>query len=310
VSDTLAEIFSRVLDEGRRDEARALPGLERLLAERIAEVHAAWPGLSLTTEQFFAHVAARVPEGWPLERAVGELRLCDLYLACACATLDETALKSFDDAYIPEVRRALSRVQTNAVSIDDAKQMLREKLFVSHAGDPPTITKYSGRGDLRNWVRVVLSHLVIDRAREYERRQEVPIDTADALDIPSELDVELGYLKVRYRSEFQSAFAAAIGSLTSRQRNLLRQQAVFGTSLGEIAAVYSVHRATGVRWLAEAREQLYSSTRRALERSLQLERGEFESLLRLVRSQLEVSLERLLCTPDPTGDGPRHRSAR
>jgi RNA polymerase sigma-70 factor (ECF subfamily) len=303
VPDTLSEILSHVLDEGRREEARALPGLEPLLAERLAEVQAAWPGLSLTSEQFFAHVAARLPEGWPLERALGELRLTDLYLACACATLDEAALKSFDDHYITEVRRALSRAKTNAVSIDDAKQMLREKLFVSRGGDPPAITKYSGRGDLRSWVRVVLSHLVIDRAREYERRQEVPIDTADALEIPSELDVELGYLKVRYRNEFQSAFAGAIQSLTSRQRNLLRQQAVFGTSVAEIAAVYSVHRATAVRWLADAREQLYASTRRALEQALQLERGEFESVLRLVRSQLEVSLERLLRTPDPTPDG-------
>jgi RNA polymerase sigma-70 factor (ECF subfamily) len=293
VTETSYAVFLDRLDERRRVEAHAVPKLAALLAERISQAQQTWPKVSVPPERFLSHLATRLPEGWPLERALTELRIPDLYLACACADGDGAALQAFDAAYLPEARRSLARLRTATVPVDDLAQMLREKLFVSPAG-APGIVKYSGRGSLRNWVRVLLTHLLVDLGRERQRRAEAPLETSDELDIPVVPDIEVDYLKISYRAEFKAAFAAATRGLSSRQRNLLRQQLLFGVSVEQIATLHSVHRATASRWLAEAREQLYLGTRRELEQRLDLDPSEFESLLRLVRSQIEVSLERLL----------------
>jgi RNA polymerase sigma-70 factor (ECF subfamily) len=58
--------------------------------------------------------------------------------------------------------------------------------------------------------------------------------------------------------------------------------------------MHGVHRATSARWLKRVREQLYQETRRGLMARLRLTPSEFESALRLVRSQLDVSIVRHL----------------
>ena len=98
----------------------------------------------------------------------------------------------------------------------------------------------------------------------------------------------------RYREDFKAAFEEAFASLDAKSRNLLRQSLLDNLSIDQLGAIYRVHRATAARWLASARDQVLEETRSVLRRRLQIDEREFMSLMNLVRSQLDLSLARLL----------------
>ena len=79
-----------------------------------------------------------------------------------------------------------------------------------------------------------------------------------------------------------------------RERTLLRLHTVEGLSLERMGVMYRKDKATLSRWLAAAREKLAEETRARLAERLALAPPELASLLRAIRSQLEVSLLRLL----------------
>ena len=80
----------------------------------------------------------------------------------------------------------------------------------------------------------------------------------------------------------------------NRERTLLKQQIVDGLGIDELGALYEVHRATAARWVAAAREKLLLRTRRAFMVRVRISSDECESIMRMVRSQLDVSLHRRL----------------
>ena len=86
-------------------------------------------------------------------------------------------------------------------------------------------------------------------------------------------------------------------ALSDREKNLLRQSAIDGLSIDDLAALYRVHRATCARWLEAAREALFSDTRRRLIDEAGIAEAECDSIIRLVQSQLHVTLRRVLA-PD------------
>jgi RNA polymerase sigma-70 factor (ECF subfamily) len=108
------------------------------------------------------------------------------------------------------------------------------------------------------------------------------------------LDPELAYLKSHYRELMQSAFADAVASLEPRQRLALRYQLVEHLNTERIGALFGVHAATARRWVALAREQLWNATRHGVMHRLGIRPAEFESIVRLVRSELDMSVARLL----------------
>ena len=59
-----------------------------------------------------------------------------------------------------------------------------------------------------------------------------------------------------------------------------------------------VHPTTVSRWLAVAREHVLAETRRRLRERLGISASEIESLMRILPSQLGLSLERLLPRPE------------
>src|SRR5262249_39179513 len=93
-----------------------------------------------------------------------------------------------------------------------------------------------------------------------------------------------------YRGAFRDAFRAAVKALGDDQRLLLRQNVLDGLSIDRLAVFYRVHRATVARRLESARKALLDGTHRMLAARLQVRAEEVESILRLIASQLEVSL--------------------
>ena len=87
---------------------------------------------------------------------------------------------------------------------------------------------------------------------------------------------------------------AAIRELEPRDRLLLKYHYLDGLTVDRIGALYTVHRATAARWIAAAREMLATRTQRILLEKLRVTPSELRSIARLVESQLDLSMRRLL----------------
>ena len=96
-----------------------------------------------------------------------------------------------------------------------------------------------------------------------------------------------------YRREFELALREAIQVLSDRERTLVRQHFLDGVTIFQLARLHRVHRATAGRWLENARDAILASTRARLMTRLDVPRGEVESIIRLVLSQLELNLRPL-----------------
>ena len=79
-----------------------------------------------------------------------------------------------------------------------------------------------------------------------------------------------------------------------RERNLLKQSVLFGATVDDLGALYKVHRATAARWIAAAREHLVEETRQRMIAHLRIGPAEYDSILELIHSQLDVSVSRVL----------------
>jgi RNA polymerase sigma-70 factor (ECF subfamily) len=62
----------------------------------------------------------------------------------------------------------------------------------------------------------------------------------------------------------------------------------------QVAQIYNVHRVTVARWLSKTRRTLLQAIRRALRSEHQLSDKEIQSIVRLVETQVSLSMERLL----------------
>jgi RNA polymerase sigma-70 factor (ECF subfamily) len=231
-----------------------------------------------------------------------ELRVEELALVAACLARDPAALATFDRTYRPALLAAIRRVVPPSVTEDDVLQLAYAKLFVGDASHPPALTTYAGRGSLEGWLRLLAARLALDLRRGGAGR-EIPVDD-DLLAWPApDANPALASLRARYGAAFKTAFEHAMTTLTPRERNVLRQQVLYQMTLDQIAAVHRVHRSAVARWLADARASLLIATREGLSADIGATRAEVESLIAVLHSQLDVSLERLLTpTAEPAGE--------
>src|SRR5262249_16886073 len=116
--------------------------------------------------------------------------------------------------------------------------------------------------------------------------------------LPISGDPELDYVKKQYRDDFREAFQTALEQLSVRERNVLRHSFLYDLSIDQISAIYHVHRATAARWIAKAQDKVLAQTKRHLTKRLRLSRSECESLVRSLRSRLDITLRRFLGEED------------
>ena len=288
----LAATFLRARGAGEADPPPALDERLRALCE---QGRAGWPTLDLTDEEFVHHLARVTPAGQALPAA--DLRAADLWLACACAGGDPRALELLSRHFLSALPPALARIDRDPAFADEALQVVREHLLVAKDGAPGRIAEYRGEGPLEGWLRVaaVRAALRLQRQRKPEQLAEAAeAEPAQSAALEPALGPELEYIKRRYRPEFEAAFREALAALSGRPRLVLRLHQIEGLSIDKIGAQFGVHRATAARWILAAREELLADTRKRLMERLRLEAGELDSLMRVVASQLDVSMNALL----------------
>ena len=267
--------------------------LSPLFDAAVARAEAAWPDVHVDRERFASFLDARIEEA-DLEHAKVE----DLWAACACAGGDVRAIRAVERRYFPDVDASLGKMGLAADRAGEVKQGLRKLVFVGDVGSdgapvPPRIAEYRGSGDLRAWLRVTAMRGALKLLRKHGRETSASDDAL--LEARSSADdPELAYMKAAYRASFRAAFQEALESLHPKERTLLKQQIVDGLGIDELGGLYQVHRATAARWVASAREKLLTRTRRTFMMNARITSDECESIMRLVRSQLDVSLHRRL----------------
>ena len=159
-----------------------------------------------------------------------------------------------------------------------------------------------GRGDLRRWVRSVAVRTCLNELRKGKREILVDDDHLIAQHAIAADDPEVEYMKRTYAAEFKAAFADALAQLGAREQTLLRYHHVDGLNIDEIGAIYRVHRVTAFRWLEKAKNQLVQRTLELLRARLKLTPPELDSVLRMIRSQIHLSLVRQLGGPSDKVD--------
>jgi len=248
----------------------------------VSAARAAWPDVVFREDDFAAFVAARSPS---IERAG------DLLVAFASAAGDPLALAILEREYLARLPALLSsRLGAEAAEV---VQMVRERMLVPDAsGTPARIASYAGRGALLGWLRVAAVRLALNLQRS--RRREVPFDEDVELAQRASGDLAMDDLKRRYRTEFKEAFGAALAALAPRERLLLRQHYLDRLPMETIGRLHQVHRITIVRWMDAARVALARETRRELGARLRIDHEELESILRLLESQMDMSIRAFL----------------
>lgn len=285
----LTALFERSLPAG---QTVAAPVGERLEA-LWAAARARWPELPDDRDGFVCHLAARIgaSRDVAIEVALAGVHGPDLYLALHAAHGDPRAIQFVLAGPFAVARAVLINLRCARELAHDVEQDVRTLLFVGNLGGHPKLADYSGRGELKSWIASITARIARKRFGRDDPADDV-VDLAAGGDDP-----ELAYFKDTYREAFEAAVRGALAVLSVRERNLLRQHYLDRLTLDELAALYRAHRATVARWLAAARQHIQDHTRAALVEQLAISDDEFESVVRLVRSQAEISVRRLLDQP-------------
>ncbi len=266
------------------------------LATSLAQLHgtaqAAYPEHVVDATTFAVELARRLGELATLEQ-VAAVRADHLLLAIAGCAGDEGALRRLDAELVPVVAAAAARLQALPHQVDDVRSHVRRVLFASEPGRPAALQEFSGRGDLRSYVRVIATRELV-RVINQGRRGVAVLDEA-VLNLASPMDdPALTYLRERYRSDVDAAMRSALAGLADGERALLRYSLIDGWTVDRIGALYGVHRATAARRVAAARAAFAAAIRSELAGRLAIPDEEVDSIIRLVQSRIDASIERLL----------------
>jgi RNA polymerase sigma-70 factor, ECF subfamily len=287
------------IDELARGSGLAAPSraaAEAAWAAALAAAREAWPQVRLDEPLLAAFFGPRLT-GADLAAALATAPVADLAIAAACLAQEPTAHAAFD-AVLTEVDAAGASTRSPRELVEDVKQVLRVQLLVPRDGKPPGIGGYKGKGPLRGWLRITATRELIRHQKKRTREAARPLEELLGAALRDGGDPVLDQMKEEYRAEFAAALREAIAALSAEDRTLLRQQIADGLSIDALGAAYGVHRATAARWANRARGALVAATRIQLAARLAVSADEIDSVIRLVRSQLDASVVRYLRESD------------
>ncbi|NPD24439.1 sigma factor-like helix-turn-helix DNA-binding protein [Corallococcus exiguus] len=287
----LAALLRTHVPSERRAQLEEGEDLEALLREHLTVARNAWPSVALATESFLRHLALHLPD----TGAVAVLREChaaDLYLACACGEGHPAALRAFEQHLLQQVPSRLASMPRTQV--DEALQLLRERLLMGSGGEPPRILTYSGRGALLAWV-VISTARIASQLKTRDARQELFDEPPEALvQLLSTGDPEHELLRKDLRELLVDVLRKVLEALPPRERTLLRLHHLHGFTMDRLATMYGESRSGVARRVLQSRERLLKLLRAELAGRLKPDDAALDSLLGLVNSQLDLSLNRLM----------------
>ena len=256
---------------------------DQAVEQAFARGKQTYPGIDVDLEAFRSQCQRVLGDAaeWDWKRFGTELFLC-----CGCAKSDAEATRVLEAEVRPQVVKSISSIDGDSEFVEEALQILRDKLLV---GPRAKIADYAARGPLVAWLSVAAARVALDLIRSRNARKLQHADLPDRL-AQTDTSPLNDIVKSRYADSFQRALKTAISSLPSRERNLLRLQLVGRCSIDQLGRMSLVHRATAARWLEGARNRVFESVREQMKMEHHLTDGEFDSIARGVRSQLDLSI--------------------
>jgi RNA polymerase sigma-70 factor (ECF subfamily) len=241
----------------------------------------AWPQLAseVTEGELAEFLAARAPADPPPS--------ADLLLVCACVLGRPAALAALEKHVLSQIPGWVARIDPSPDFGEDVAQAVRELLLT---GDRPRLREYAGKGSLEGWVRVSSVRIAL-RQKQRRAAGQQPISSHDGQETS---DPGSDLAKAQARAEVEEALEAVLASLDAESRAWLKLYYLDGLSHAKIASVFAVHTSTISRRLSSLEERVLGAVRERLKVQLRLPTAEVDSLIRFVRSQLEVSLGQAL----------------
>jgi RNA polymerase sigma-70 factor (ECF subfamily) len=267
------------------DEARTLaPGVLSLYQAG----QAAWPGVACPAAAYARHVAGCLQA----DAGPGGLHGADLYLAAAVLSGDRAAQAEVERLVRAQAQAAAARLDPGPAFAAEVTQEVLERLLLPREDAPPRLADYAGQGPLPAFLRVMAMRTALNLRGSGARTASV--DEAALAALGDAADVEARYLRAQYQEAFREALHTAFAGLDRELRQVVRMHYGGGLSGQAIARLLGVDRSTVVRRLASARAALFSETRRLLQERLRLPQAELDSLIAVLRSQIELSLSTIL----------------
>lgn len=267
-----------------------MESLQIAIASAYDVARTVWPGCNVAQPRFSDEVVRRLGADFDPAR-LAAICTADVYLAVACLDSDPTAIAYLERDCLGEVDRAARKLRATDDQANEVRGQLRKILFTAEPGRAAALAEFTGRGDLRGYVRVIATRELV-RAINRGRREEPIEPLLDRLDLSRA--PELSLLRSRHGAEIASALRVSLEALDERQRALLRYSLIAGWSIDRIGELYGVHRATASRWLNAARDELGEQLRREVAARMSIAIEEVDSIVQLVHSQIDISLARIL----------------
>ena len=290
-ADSLVSGYCAATVAAGRGVALSSAVLGDALGQIFARARAEHPDIRVEAAAFGAHLAAcRAPLGEPAQL----IPAGDLLLACAALAGNTKAMAKVRDISLQSIRSYLRRIDMPQSALEEIAQDVWNELLVPATEDrSPTLARYAGTGSLRAYIGVAARRLTLRRCRHED---VVARAAARAAAEASALvdDVELGMIKVQYREACRQAIEGALQTLDDRARMLLRMRIIDDLTVDTIARTYGVAQSSISRWLESARRKIITETRRLLCQRLGMSSREFDSLWRVVASQVEIGVSGIL----------------
>jgi RNA polymerase sigma-70 factor (ECF subfamily) len=292
-ADPLTRAFVQGLARRREGSASGLEPVLRRLWERA---RAEGPDFGVEPAAFIHYLAQRVTAEADAP-ALEALHVSDLLLAFACSRGTPAALRELERRHLARVGEFIAHVSPDRAFIDEVQQRLREKLLLGTTSSPAKIRDYEGRGPLGGWIRMAAI-----RTATNSKRDEKPAESKLRSVLTSQADPELAAAKRQAAAQVSTAMRLALAALSAEDRSLLKLHHVDGLTVDQLAPMFRAHRSTVARWIARAREHTLKLTLRTLRAELGHDSSAARSLVRFAKSQLDLSLPRLLGAPSKAGE--------
>jgi RNA polymerase sigma-70 factor, ECF subfamily len=258
--------------------------MESELQQAFSVGATAWPAIGLCLADFteFMRRHSITPD------APNEI-IQDLFLACACGLGAASALQSFRERYFGVVAAAVRDLNSSPEYADEIFQRLQEALFVSAPGTDAKIQHYKGQGPLAGFIRTTARRIgmrITVAAARFQGEEALVQQFSNA----SELEATV--IKLQCREAVNRALCLALRQLPRRERLILRLNLVEKVSTARIAAMYNVSQPTVSRWIQRSARAIQETVKVLVCDELGIDSGELDSLLQLVRSQIEITISR------------------
>jgi RNA polymerase sigma-70 factor (ECF subfamily) len=243
-----------------------------------------------------------------IRQFIEEIRADDLCLVIACENGHEKAWEDLVANFDSTVKSAARKISSNNEDAEDLASSIWAELYGlrqdADGNKKSKLAYYSGRGSLAGWLRAVVAQLAVDQFRKQskfvqieENREFENLAEESSTHSVNERVVHHAHNPEELLTEKQTAadvskaLHAAVESLESEDRLILKLYYFDDLKLKDIAATFGYHEATASRKLVRVQSEIRKSVEKELKRSHGWSDSDVKRYLSETADKLGINLE-------------------